>query len=116
MGEMTFISPGSVREKIPLTNTFYESIAKWRYELIQILQSIDSRLLLIVGPCSIHNVEAGIEYAKKLKALSDEVSDVFLIVMRAYFEKPRTLSGWKGLLYDPHLDNSGDIASGIFLS
>lgn len=116
MEEITFISPRIVREKIPLTETFYESIATWRQSLIQIVQGIDPRQLLIVGPCSIHNTKAALKYAKKLKILSDEVSDVFMIIMRTYFEKPRTLHGWKGLLYDPHLDGSCDITSGILLS
>ena len=72
--------------------------------------------MLIVGPCSIHNQESTIEYARRLKALSDEVDDVFLIVMRTYFEKPRTSFGWKGLLYDPFIDGSDDMQEGILLS
>ena len=113
---MIFITPRVIREKIPLTQTFHKSIVSWRHAITQILQGIDPRCLLIVGPCSIHNVSTALEYAKKLKTLSDEVSDVFMIVMRTYFEKPRTLYGWKGLLYDPYLDGSHDTAHGIMLS
>jgi 3-deoxy-7-phosphoheptulonate synthase len=110
------ISPEHIRKKIPLTSISQKKIAQWRDDLIQILQGTDQRRVLIVGPCSIHNVTSAHTYAKKLKELSDEVSDVFMIIQRAYFEKARTQDGWKGLLYDPYVDNSCDIAHGIALS
>lgn len=113
---MTFVSPKTAREKIPLIKASSDAIDYWRYNILQILQGSSPRLLLIVGPCSIHSTKTALEYAEKLKTLSDEVSDVFMIVMRTYFEKPRTLHGWKGFLYDPLLDGSCDAAKGIFLS
>jgi 3-deoxy-7-phosphoheptulonate synthase len=84
-----------------------------RQQVCDILEGRDPRLLLIVGPCSIHDSLAAKEYAEKLFHLTNTVSDTFLIIMRAYFEKPRTLTGWKGMLHDPRLDGSHDIATGI---
>ena len=81
-----------------------------------ILNKEDSRILVVVGPCSIHDIEAAKEYAKKLKALADEVQDSLYLVMRVYFEKPRTTTGWQGLINDPHLDNSCDINEGLHVS
>ena len=109
-------SPETLIRELPLSSKAERDIAKWRDEILAILRGHDPRLLLICGPCSIHNIEAAREYAKRLKTLSQEVQNNFLIVMRAYFEKPRTSFGWKGLLYDPALDGSHDIATGIRLS
>lgn len=81
-----------------------------------ILQGVDPRLLMIVGPCSIHDEESTLEYAEKFRDLAEEVSDDYFLVMRAYFEKPRTTKGWKGLLYDPHLDGSYDMVTGLRLT
>jgi 3-deoxy-7-phosphoheptulonate synthase len=91
-------------------------VKRSRETIIKILNQEDPRLLLIVGPCSIHDIKAAKEYALKLKQLSQQVSKSFFIVMRAYMEKPRTTTGWKGLLYDPHLDGSHDIPAGLNLS
>ena len=84
-----------------------------RQDIHRVIFTDDRRLLLIVGPCSIHDVDAGREYARRLATLSSEVSDRVMIVMRVYFEKPRTTVGWKGLIMDPHLDGSNDIAAGL---
>jgi len=84
-----------------------------RQEIIDILEGRDKRLLLIAGPCSVHDTTAALDYARKLKGLADEVSDTFCTLMRVYFEKPRTALGWKGILYDPTLDGSGSIADGL---
>ncbi len=81
-----------------------------------ILSGEDSRLLVVIGPCSIHNIDEAIEYAERLAVLSDQVSEHMLLAMRIYIEKPRTTVGWKGLLYDPHLDGSADMAQGLQLS
>ncbi|WP_371921698.1 3-deoxy-7-phosphoheptulonate synthase [Pseudomonas sp. 57B-090624] len=81
-----------------------------------VLDGDDPRLLVVVGPCSIHDPESALDYARRLAALAPEVSDKLLLVMRAYVEKPRTTVGWKGLVYDPHLDGSGDMAAGLALS
>lgn len=81
-----------------------------------VLDGRDPRLLVVVGPCSLHDPVAALEYAERLAALAPEVSDQLLLVMRAYVEKPRTTVGWKGLVYDPHLDGSGNMAEGLHLS
>ncbi|HAV89089.1 MAG TPA: 3-deoxy-7-phosphoheptulonate synthase, partial [Pseudomonas sp.] len=81
-----------------------------------VLDGRDPRLLVVVGPCSLHDPVAALEYAERLAALAPELSDQLLLVMRAYVEKPRTTIGWKGLLYDPHLDGRGDMAEGLRLS
>ncbi len=95
---------------LPHQTTF---IATAREQLCRILNGQDSRLLLIVGPCSIHHVGMAKEYALKLKSLADVLSDTFFVVMRTYFEKPRTTKGWKGILYDPWLDGSDDVETGL---
>jgi 3-deoxy-7-phosphoheptulonate synthase len=77
------------------------------------LDGKDERLVVIVGPCSIHDSHSAVEYAKRLKALAEDVSDRFFLIMRFFVEKPRTRIGWKGILYDPHLDHSDDIAEGV---
>ncbi|CDR33957.1 3-deoxy-7-phosphoheptulonate synthase [Criblamydia sequanensis] len=106
-------SPQSIKEEIPLSAECKESINAHRKEIEAILSGKSNSLLLIVGPCSIHDESSVLEFAKRLKKLKNEVSDVFKIAMRVYFEKPRSLLGWKGLLYDPGLDGSHDIATGL---
>lgn len=88
-------------------------VAESREAINRIIFGDDRRLLVVVGPCSIHDIEAGREYARKLATLADEVSDRMLLVMRVYFEKPRTTVGWKGLIMDPNLDGTGNIPDGL---
>lgn len=107
-------SPGSVCSELPLALDAVAKVVETRQQIMNILDGLDSRILMIVGPCSIHSPEAALEYATKLKALKTEVQDTMLIVMRAYFEKPRTTLGWKGLIYDPDLNGSYKIERGIF--
>ncbi len=109
-------TPKQLQEEIPLTEENAAFIAATRASIQKILDGLDSRKLLIVGPCSIHNVEAAEEYAAKFRDLSEEVSKQFLMVMRTYVEKPRSIIGWKGLLYDPNLDGSHDLSKGIRLT
>lgn len=109
----TLPSPLAVTQELPASLSHLQFIKESRNQIINILNGKDDRLLLIVGPCSIHDIKAAKEYAKNLQGLAEEVSKSFFIVMRAYFEKPRTALGWKGMLYDPHLDGSNDIATGI---
>lgn len=106
-------TPRDLYQEIPLTEELATFILRSRKTLEAILCGRDRRRLLIVGPCSIHDPDSALEYASRLKALSDEVSDEFFLIMRTYFEKPRTLMGWKGLLYDPDLDGSYDIEKGL---
>ena len=109
----TLDPPSTIKAELPATDRQLAFVAQKRHEITQILNGQDPRLMLIVGPCSIHDSISAIEYASNLRALAEEVSDSFLIVMRTYFEKPRTSLGWKGMLYDPHLDNSNNILAGI---
>ncbi|WP_439851084.1 3-deoxy-7-phosphoheptulonate synthase [Pseudomonas syringae] len=105
-----------LKHRLPLKAALTEQVAAHRRAVRAILEGEDSRLLIIVGPCSIHDPQAALEYAEHLAALAAEVSDQMLLVMRAYVEKPRTTVGWKGLAYDPHLDGSDDMAAGLALS
>lgn len=106
-------SPLSLIEEIPPTDEEAAFVAKSRRDISDIIFGNDDRLLLIVGPCSIHDRDAGREYGQKLATLADEVKDQIHIVMRVYFEKPRTTVGWKGLIMDPRLDGSSDIPEGL---
>lgn len=108
--------PAELRRRIAISAPLGEQIAQQRNAVQRILNGQDSRLLVVVGPCSIHDPDAALEYADRLAALSDEVSEQILPVMRVYVEKPRTTVGWKGLAYDPDLDGSGDMSRGIALS
>ncbi|SMQ23437.1 3-deoxy-D-arabinoheptulosonate-7-phosphate synthase [Pseudomonas helmanticensis] len=115
---LTLRLPSSLqlKQQLPLTNALSQQVAAHRQAVQAILDGDDQRLLVIVGPCSIHDPQSAIEYADKLARLADDVSDEMLLVMRAYVEKPRTTVGWKGLAYDPHLDGSDDMAAGLTLS
>lgn len=106
-------APASLMSEIERTQKQAEFMAESRQHIRNILNGSDQRLLLICGPCSIHDTAAGIEYAKKLAELAKEVKDHVYIVMRVYFEKPRTTTGWKGLIMDPALDGSDDIPEGL---
>jgi 3-deoxy-7-phosphoheptulonate synthase len=106
-------SPAALLEEIPKTEAQAEFVARARADIRRLIFTDDKRFLLIVGPCSIHDIEAGTDYAKRLAGLSREVADRVTVVMRVYFEKPRTTVGWKGLIMDPHLDGSHDIATGL---
>jgi 3-deoxy-7-phosphoheptulonate synthase len=106
-------TPAQVQAELPLSETAARTTIEARREIQKILAGQDDRLLVIVGPCSIHDPAAALEYARHLKALRDQVAGNLLVVMRVYFEKPRTTVGWKGLINDPHLDDSYDIDRGI---
>lgn len=109
----TLPSPEAIKQALPATPEQLAFIRNSRQQIAHILNGQDPRLLLIVGPCSIHDLQAAKEYAHKLQELHQRFADTFLIVMRTYFEKPRTILGWKGLVYDPHLNGSNDLASGL---
>ncbi len=110
----TMPTPAEVEAAHPITDSVAHHITTARRAISDILNGQDSRLLVVVGPCSIHDPDAARDYAAKLKALADQYTDQLLVVMRTYFEKPRTVVGWKGLINDPHLDGSGDIRAGLF--
>ena len=109
-------SPAALCVDVPRTDAQADFVGGSRDEIHDIIFGEDNRFLLIIGPCSIHDPEACMEYARKLKALSDEVKDRILVVMRVYFEKPRTSLGWKGLIMDPHLDGTNDIPTGLHMA
>lgn len=111
--EQILITPDALKDKLPLSDNARRFIRESRQTIADIIHKRDHRLLIVCGPCSIHDVEAAKEYAKRLKALSEQLKDQLYIVMRVYFEKPRTTVGWKGLINDPHLDGSFDIEHGL---
>ena len=114
--EAVITSPNDLSKKLPITQKGRRNIMAGREVVSDILSRKDSRLMVIVGPCSIHNLEAAKEYAHKLKTLSEELKESLYIVMRVYFEKPRTTIGWKGLISDPDMDNSLDVDKGLYQS
>ena len=116
VGVIPLISPKALKEHLPVSETASVTVINARKAIQQILTGKDQRLLVIVGPCSIHDPEAAQDYAERLKNLADQVSETMLIVMRVYFEKPRTTVGWKGLINDPELNGSHKINEGIELA
>ena len=109
-------SPKKLKEKLPVSENAADTVIQARNTIKRVLAGEERRLLMIVGPCSIHDTEAARDYALRLKKLAVEVSETILIVMRVYFEKPRTTVGWKGLINDPDLDGSHKINKGIELA
>lgn len=109
-------SPKAIKSELPLSLDAVSKVVSARQEICDILDGKSKKFMMIVGPCSIHNREAALKYASKLSELSKKVSDKILIVMRVYFEKPRTTIGWKGLIYDPDINGSYNIEKGIFLA
>ncbi len=105
--------PDAFVRRFPVTDSTAELVYQSREEIKKIITGQDDRMLMLVGPCSIHDERAGLEYAGRLARLADRVSDRLMIVMRVYFEKPRTTIGWKGFINDPHLNGSFDIAEGL---
>ncbi|MHB1358044.1 MAG: 3-deoxy-7-phosphoheptulonate synthase [Rhodocyclaceae bacterium] len=106
-------TPEEIHARVPLTDSAAKSVLTGRRTLEEILDRRDSRLFVVVGPCSIHDPVAGLDYAKRLKALADEVASTLVLVMRVYFEKPRTATGWKGFINDPYMDDSFKIEEGM---
>jgi 3-deoxy-7-phosphoheptulonate synthase len=106
-------SPEEVKASVPLTEAAAETVLRGRETLRRILDRGDPRIFVVVGPCSIHDPVAGADYARRLKRLADEVADTLCLVMRVYFEKPRTSTGWKGYINDPYMDDSFHIEEGI---
>ncbi|MEW7867114.1 3-deoxy-7-phosphoheptulonate synthase [Aeromonas diversa] len=109
-------TPAQLLAQLPCPAIIQEKIGSHRHQIRQIMSGQDDRLLVVIGPCSLHDPQAALEYARRLSALADEYRDSLCIVMRAYFEKPRTTIGWKGLIFDPHLDGSHDINHGLRLA
>ncbi|MDN3526124.1 3-deoxy-7-phosphoheptulonate synthase [Halomonas sabkhae] len=113
LSEDVLITPSELKQAIPLGGEAERTVIEGRETIQNILEGRDPRLLMVVGPCSIHDVDAAMDYARRLRQLADEVKDSLYIVMRVYFEKPRTTVGWKGLINDPHLNGSFEIEEGL---
>jgi len=116
VSQHTLLSPTQLHEDIPASARASQTVSAARRTLADILSGRDPRLLVVVGPCSIHDIPAAMEYAQRLKGLADELSDQLFLVMRVYFEKPRTTVGWKGLINDPRMDDSFHIEEGLRLA
>jgi len=106
------IPPNVIKGEIPISESVQDFVFESRQQIQRILAGEDDRMIVVVGPCSIHDVEMAKDYAARLKKLADKVNQTLLVVMRVYFEKPRTTVGWKGLINDPHLNDTFDIAEG----
>lgn len=111
--EKVLLTPAELKAELPLPEHLRKQIETSRKEIADIIHKRDTRKLIVVGPCSIHDTAAAIEYGKKLKTLADKVGDQLYLVMRVYFEKPRTTVGWKGLINDPKIDGTFDVETGL---
>ena len=109
------LTPAELKNKLPLSETAAASVMEGRQVIKNILKGEDKRLFVVVGPCSIHDTKAAIEYGQRLKELAAKVEDTLYLVMRVYFEKPRTTVGWKGLINDPHMNDSFQIEEGLHI-
>lgn len=114
--EQVLITPQSLKKKFPLNSKIEKQIAESRQIISDIINGRDHRLLIVCGPCSVHDPDAALSYAKNLKYLAEELKNSLYIVMRVYFEKPRTSVGWKGLINDPYMDNSFDMEAGLHIA
>src|SRR5215471_11768603 len=110
------LPPAILLEEIPVTERTSNVVANTRSAIVDVLEGKDPRLVVVVGPCSIHDTAAALEYATRLKNVADRLADDLVVVMRTYFEKPRTSVGWKGLINDPDLDGSYHINKGLRLA
>lgn len=110
------LTPNEVKSKLPLTQLVEQRVLAYRQEIENILDFQDRRKFLVVGPCSIHDPEAALEYSQRLKILAERVKDNLLLIMRVYFEKPRTTVGWKGLINDPDMDDSFHVENGLLIA
>lgn len=113
--QTVLIAPSALRASVPVDSATFDFVSASRDTISNILDRKDHRLIVVVGPCSIHDRDAALDYAYRLKALAEELDHSLYIVMRVYFEKPRTTTGWKGLINDPHMDDSFDIEHGLKL-
>ncbi|MEH2922824.1 3-deoxy-7-phosphoheptulonate synthase [Samsonia erythrinae] len=114
--EQVLITPDELKAKFPLSDVEQGNIAHARSTIADIIHGRDDRLLIVCGPCSIHDTDAALEYARRLQSLAAELHDRLYIVMRVYFEKPRTTVGWKGLINDPYMDGSFDVEAGLHIA
>ena len=107
------IAPKHLKDQLPVDEAIVSTVVTARETIRKIIKGDDRRMLCIVGPCSIHDPESALDFATRLRKLKDAVAEQLFVVMRVYFEKPRTTVGWKGLINDPHMDDSCDITEGL---
>src|SRR5262249_23673882 len=110
------LTPDAIKERVPMTTRAQRTVLDGRQAVEDILDRKDHRLMVVVGPCSIHDPSAAVGYAPRLSRRAEELADTLYVVMRVYFEKPRTTTGWKGLINDPHMNDSFDIEEGLQLA
>lgn len=115
VGTMPLTSPASLKAEFPVSDAAAQMVYDSRQTIARILRGEDRRMIAIVGPCSIHSEKVAMEYAERLQSVADEVQEQIVVVMRVYFEKPRTTTGWKGLINDPHLNDTFDLPAGLKL-
>ncbi|GAA5523685.1 phospho-2-dehydro-3-deoxyheptonate aldolase, Tyr-sensitive [Microbulbifer aestuariivivens] len=115
VSQEVLISPEQLKAELPVSEAAEATVAAGRAAVRDVLDRKDHRLMVVIGPCSVHDVDAAMDYARRLKKIADQVSDTLLIVMRVYFEKPRTTVGWKGLINDPFLNDSFKIQDGLHI-
>jgi 3-deoxy-7-phosphoheptulonate synthase len=113
---VSLAAPLAILRDLPLGERGGDLVLRGRSEVHSILERSDDRLLVVVGPCSVHDVDAALDYGRRLSAKATELQDDLCVVMRVYFEKPRTTTGWKGMINDPHLDGSGDVNAGLHMA
>ena len=113
VNQQLLLTPQAIKQHLPLSAAAHDTVLQGRHSLQAILDHHDPRLFIVVGPCSVHDTDAALDYARRLKTLADEIQDSMVLVMRVYFEKPRTTTGWKGLINDPFLDDSFQIEEGL---
>src|ERR1044072_4306748 len=107
------VAPEALLGDLPLGEEREQAVVRGREAVEHVLERVDDRLLVVVGPCSVHDAEAALEYGGRVAELAGELGDHLLVAMRVYFEKPRTTTGWKGLINDPYLDGSCDVNAGL---
>jgi 3-deoxy-7-phosphoheptulonate synthase len=110
------LSPGALLDELPLSDVLAAAVERSRTEVRAVLDGTDDRLLVVAGPCSVHDPVAALDYARRLADLRGRFAGDLLMVMRVYFEKPRTVTGWKGLINDPRMDGSHDVHRGLRLA
>ncbi|KUJ84663.1 3-deoxy-7-phosphoheptulonate synthase [Microbulbifer flavimaris] len=115
VSQEVLISPEQLKAELPVTEAAEATVAAGRTAVREVLDRKDHRLMVVIGPCSVHDVDAAMDYARRLKKVADQVSETLLIVMRVYFEKPRTTVGWKGLINDPFMNDSFKIQDGLHI-
>ncbi len=116
LSQEVLVSPSVLKTELPISEKAGETVVRGRQQVMDILDHRDPRLFVVIGPCSIHDLGAAKDYAERLKVIAEQVSDTMLIVMRVYFEKPRTTVGWKGLINDPHMNDTFKIQEGLHIA